>query len=212
MIPPMLDVEGFILVGGQSSRMGTDKSRLVLGGQTTVSLIANALQKVTNTVTLVSSRVGSDAWSLPKISDLHEQWGPLGGIHAALRACKTRYCLIVACDLPFPTGELFAFLLELTSDGHTNFDAVVPLQSDGRPQPLCAVYERIACLTATEESIRRGEHSPRAMLDKVKTRYVDFNEFAHLHGSQYFFFNLNLPEDYERAKEIASLGQNRDHR
>jgi len=211
MITPMLDVEGFILVGGQSSRMGTDKSRLVLSGQTTVSLIAKAFHKVTNTVSLVCSRGDTDECSLPRISDLHEQWGPLGGIHAALRACKTRYCLIVACDLPFPTGELFAFLLELTSDGHTNFDAVVPLQSDGRPQPLCAIYKRIPCLTATEESIRRGEHSPRAMLDKLKTRYVDFNEFAHLHGSEYFFFNLNLPEDYERAKEIASFRQNSEH-
>jgi len=207
MIMPRLDVEGFILVGGESSRMGTDKSRLVLSGQTTVSLLTRALQTVTNSVSVVGSQ-NLDEFSLRKISDLHERWGPLGGIHAALRACKTEYCLIVACDLPFPTGELFAFLVELMSDGNANFDAVVPLQIDGRPQPLCAVYRRIPCLKATEESIRRGEHSPRAMLDKVRTRYVDFNEFAHLHGSQYFFFNLNLPEDYERAKEIAALRQN----
>lgn len=204
---PRLDVEGFILVGGESSRMGTDKSQLVLSGQTTVSLITRALQTVTNSVSVVGSQNLGEL-SLRKISDLHERWGPLGGIHAALRACETEYCLIVACDLPFSTGELFAFLVAVMSDGKANFDAVVPLQIDGRPQPLCAVYQRIPCLEATEDSIRREEHSPRAMLDKVKTRYVDFNEFAHLYGSQYFFFNLNSPEDYERAKEIAALRQN----
>jgi molybdopterin-guanine dinucleotide biosynthesis protein A len=48
-----------------------------------------------------------------------------------------------------------------------------------------------------------GEHTPRAMLDKIETRYVKFSEFANLTGSEHFFFNLNHPEDYELAKEIA---------
>jgi len=49
----MLDVEGFILVGGASSRMGRDKSRLMLGGQTTVELIAEAMANVASRVRLV---------------------------------------------------------------------------------------------------------------------------------------------------------------
>ncbi len=42
----MAHVEGFILVGGESSRMGTDKSRLLLGNQTFVELIGGALVSI----------------------------------------------------------------------------------------------------------------------------------------------------------------------
>ena len=41
----MLDVEGFILVGGASSRMGADKSSLLLNGKTTVSLISKPFDR-----------------------------------------------------------------------------------------------------------------------------------------------------------------------
>lgn len=197
----MLDVEGFILVGGASSRMGTDKSRLLIEGKTTTSMIAEALGPVTTRVSVAGST--SPDSSLRFIPDLRERWGPLGGIEAALHACETEYCLVVACDLPFVTTELFAHLLQLKDDSDTAFEAVVPLQSDGRPQPLCAVYQRTPCLLATAKSIALGEHTPRSMLDKVTTRYVNFNEFANLPGSELFFFNLNCPEDYERAREIG---------
>jgi molybdenum cofactor guanylyltransferase len=199
----MLDVEGFILVGGASSRMGADKSQLVLNRKTTASLITEALRPVTVNVRAVGPSTETSDTSLLYVPDRHERWGPLGGIQAALHACTTEYCLIVACDLPFLTSELFAHLLQLMSEANGTLEAVVPLQSDGRPQPLCAVYQRVPCLAAAEKSIGLGEHTPRAMLEKVKTRYVNFSEFEHLPGSRYFFFNLNRPEDYERAKEIA---------
>jgi molybdenum cofactor guanylyltransferase len=202
MTTPRLDVEGFILVGGASSRMGADKSQLVIDGKTTVSLITDALGPVTSKVTMVGAPADTTS-SLPNIPDLKERWGPLGGIQAALHACKTEYCLIAACDLPFLTSKLFARLIQLTNQKNGAFEAVVPLQSDDRPQPLSAVYERLPCLTAAERSIALGEHTPRALLDKVKTRYVNFSEFADLPGVEHFFLNLNRPEHYERALEIA---------
>jgi len=202
MRTPRLDVEGFILVGGASSRMGTNKSGLLLNGKTTVSLISEALRPVTSKVSVVGTSVEATSSGLPSVPDLHKHWGPLGGIQAALRACETQHCLVIACDLPFVTSEFFAHLLQIESDEDPTPAAVVPLQSDGRPQPLSAVYKK-ACLAAAEKSIALGEHSPRAMLDKIETRYVKFSEFANLSGSEHFFFNLNRPEDYERAKDIA---------
>lgn len=200
---PRLDVEGFILVGGASSRMGRDKSHLLIDGKTTVSLITEALRPVTSKVRLVGTSSDATNPSLRSIPDLHEGWGPLGGIQAALQACETQLCLIAACDLPFLTSQLFAYLLQLANEQEEAFEAVVPLQSDNRPQPLCAVYKRVTCLWAAEKSIALGQHTPRAMLDKVKTRYVNFSEIANLPGSEHFFFNLNRPEDYKRAKEIV---------
>lgn len=197
----MLDVEGFILVGGESSRMGKDKSRLVVNGKTTVSLIAEALRPLTTRIRTVGSHLESTD-SLPNIPDLQHGWGPLAGIQAALRAGRTEFCVVVACDLPFVTTELFAHLLSFMPASEA-CDAIVPMQEDGRPQPLCAVYQREACLVATEKAIANDQHSPRAMLDRVRTRYISFSELTNLPGSDHFFFNLNRPEDYEQAKQIA---------
>lgn len=199
----MLDVEGFILVGGASSRMGQDKAQLTVDGRTTVSWIADSMRRVTTRITLVGSPAGPGDAPLPSISDVQHRWGPLGGIQAALRVCRTDYSIIVACDLPFVTTELFEYLVS-SAGSSAAAEAVIPLQEDGRPQPLCAVYKRDPCLSAAEESIAKNDHSPRAMLDKVKTQYVGFSELANLTGSEFFFFNLNRQEDYERAKQIAA--------
>jgi molybdopterin-guanine dinucleotide biosynthesis protein A len=194
---PMFDVQGFILVGGQSRRMGKDKANLRFGDQTSVELIAAPLRNVTRSVTTVG-RPDLTVGALPNIPDLRPRWGPLAGIEAALRHATSTYCLIVACDFPFVTEGLFAHLLGLAG----GLDAVVPLQDDNRPQPLCAVYRVEACLTATESAIAAGQHSPRALLERVNTRYIPFDHLSPLDGSSHFFFNVNTPESYERAQRI----------
>jgi molybdopterin-guanine dinucleotide biosynthesis protein A len=193
----MSDLEGFILAGGASSRMGEDKSRLRLGGRTFVERIAGALGPVASRVSLVSSRPGAEAHGLPVVRDLYEARGALGGIHAALDACRAPYALVVSCDLPFVTRELFERLLSLRAGGE---DAVAPVQTDGRPQPLCALYAAAPCGRAAEELIRAGELRPRELLRRVRTRWVAFTELADLPHSALFFENVNTPEDYEKAK------------
>ena len=197
----MLDVEGFILVGGASSRMGRDKSRLILGSQTTVERIAEAMAHVANRVRLVGGH--DDRNRFQSVPDLADSWGPLGGIHAALHAAEAEWCIAIACDLPFVSGGLLRRLYELRSNTAESFDAVVPIQVDDYPQPLCAVYRRLPCLDAADQSIRTGEHSPRALLDRVKARYVPFAEIADLPGASNFFFNINTPENYERAQRLC---------
>src|SRR6267142_5543586 len=136
----MFDVEGFILVGGRSSRMGTAKSRLQFGGQTSVERIAAELGIVTPRISLVGSGSAGFDPDLRIVPDTHQQWGALGGIHAALGACVSDWALIVACDLPFVTRDLCSRLLTLSRPELP--EAIVPIQPDGRPQPLCALYRR----------------------------------------------------------------------
>ena len=194
----MLDVEGFILVGGRSSRMGTDKSHMQFDGQTSVERIAAELRSITPRISLVGrSRAGFDP-DLRIIPDTHEQWGALGGIHAALGACVADWALIVACDLPFVTRDLCSRLLMLSQQGSP--EAVVPFQPDGRPQPLCALYRREPCLLEAEKLNASGEHTPRALLANVKTRWVRSAELIDLPGAENFFFNVNTPDDYEQAQ------------
>lgn len=192
----MLDTEGFILVGGLSSRMGEDKSLLKLGGRTFVHLAADALASVSSRISVVGSREGVESHGLPVVRDIHEGLGALGGLHAALAACGAPWAAVVPCDLPFVTGELFARLASLRGDG---VDAVAPVQEDGRPQPLCALYAPARCLEAAERLIREGERRPRTLLRTVRTRWVNFEELSDLDGAQHFFDNVNTPTDLEGA-------------
>ena len=195
----MRDVEGFILVGGASSRMGRDKARLTLGGQTFVERIRGALSALTERVTLVGSAERCAAWPrLPAVPDFYVEWGALGGLHAALAAARhSAWAAVVACDLPFVTGELFVRLASLRE----NFDAVVPVQRDGRWQPLCALYRASAAGERAAELIAAGERRPRALLDRLRTRLVAFDELSDLGGADHFFTNVNTPEDYALARQ-----------
>jgi molybdopterin-guanine dinucleotide biosynthesis protein A len=188
-------ISGFILVGGASSRMGTDKALLKFEGQTFVERIASELSGITNSVALVGRTNQNFDPPLPTIPDVYERWGALGGIHGALVACQSPWALIVACDLPFVNRSLFAHLAELRE----NFDAVAPIQGDGRPQPLCALYARAPCLSQAEHLIKTGERKPIGLLQSVSTRWVRFSELEHLTGHHHFFDNINTPQDYARA-------------
>lgn len=190
----MEQIAAFILAGGASSRMGTDKSQLLLEQQTFTERIAETLLKITDSVTIVGR--DSDESSLPSVADVYPKWGALGGIHAALTACSREWAIVVACDLPFVTAELFAYLATVRMD----HDAVVPVQEDGRPQPLAALYRVDPCLHQATALIEAGRRRPLDLLDSVKTRWIAFAELRNFARAQSFFVNINTPEDYDAIR------------
>jgi molybdopterin-guanine dinucleotide biosynthesis protein A len=185
--------EAFILAGGASSRMGTDKSQLLIEGQTFTQRITHTLLKITNSVTVVGRR--DDDPRLKFAPDVFPQWGALGGLHSALNACRTEWAFVVACDLPFISAELIVRL----ANAREEYDAVVPLQPDGRPQPLCAFYRIYPCLERATELIQAGHRRPRDLLESVYTRWLPFSEIQDLEQSEEFFVNINTPADYYEA-------------
>lgn len=188
----MNDTEAFILAGGASSRMGTDKSLLPIEGQTFTERIAETLLKLTDSVLVVGREADLN---LPSVQDVYPQWGALGGLHAALAACKREWAIVVACDLPFVTADLFSFLAEKRV-GH---EAVAPVQDDKRPQPLAALYRVDPCRQRATELIEAGRRRPLDLLEAVKTRWVSFAEIRNLDQAQRFFVNINTPSDYYEA-------------
>lgn len=174
--------------------MGTDKSQLLLNGVTFVQHIAAALFELAVPVTIVGRAV--DDKGLKSIPDVYNKWGALGGVHAALAGCTSPWAIIVACDMPYVTADLFRSLNQFRDE----FDAVAPVQPDGRFQPLCAFYRVEACLNKAKELIESGERRPITLLQSVRTRWVEFQEFSHLSGASQFFENLNTPDDIVRAQ------------
>ncbi len=85
--------DAVILAGGESSRMGCNKSRIRLGRRTLLGHAKAALQS---------------AGLKPRVvaSDRQFGLGPLGGIDTALSSARHSRLLFVGCDMPFLSGEL----------------------------------------------------------------------------------------------------------
>src|ERR1043165_2708040 len=189
----MKDIEAFILAGGASRRMGTDKSQLLIDRQTFTERISETLLKLTDSVPLVGRLL--DTSNLPSVPDVYPQWGALGGLHAALAVCKREWAIVAACDLPFVTADLFSYLASLRLD----HEAAARVQPDGRPQPLAALYRVDPCRKRATELIEAGRRRPLDLLEAVKTRWVSFDEIRNLEQSEKFFVNINTPSDYYEA-------------
>ena len=103
----MFACEGFILAGGASSRMGRDKARLRLGAETFVARIARALAAIASEVSVVSARADAAEFGLPVVADIYSGRGALGGLHAALVACRAPWTAVVSLILTprFKTQE-----------------------------------------------------------------------------------------------------------
>jgi len=184
--------------------MGTDKSRLVIGGKTLAQHSATALSAVAGRVLVVGGRDG-DSDGLPVIPDESASNGTqyrasIVGLYTAVKATQTEWSAVLACDLPFVTGELFERLASFIAPG---ICAVVPMQADGRLQPLCALYRRQVCLPEIEKMLSTGGRKLQDLLHQTETRIVGIEEIGDLPHSEHFFMNVNTPSDYAAAKAIA---------
>ncbi len=192
-------ISAFIQAGGQSTRMGRNKALLPIGRKPCLEWVIAAARAVTSEITVVTSdpqvRAFCHEWGVTLASDHYRGVGPLAGLHAALARCRGEAALVLACDLPFLTGEFLRLLEE--SFGET--EAVVPLDAKGHPQPLCALYA-VACLPVVTDLIEHGERRMGRVLERLTVRFLAFSEIAHLPGAEDFFWDLDTPEDYRRAR------------
>lgn len=200
------DIHTFIQAGGYSSRMGVDKAWLEINRRPMIEHVLAAAETVATNVSVIINSANPNAERYAKLAeerhaqllfDLHDHQGPLGGIHTALKQCNTgKAALILACDLPFLTAEFLALLCHK----HRNSGAqvTVPFGTDGRLQPLCAIYDQ-SCLAAVEERLALQELKVDRLYDFVRTERIAFQEFAHLSGARKFFLNINTADDLRNA-------------
>jgi molybdopterin-guanine dinucleotide biosynthesis protein A len=198
-----LEIEGFVLTGGASSRMGTDKSRLVIDGET---LAGRAVRNLSAVCCNVSTVGGDRLGDVPCIEDSKElripqQKAAIIGVHAALTHSKTEWTAILACDLPFVTPELFGGLISKARSAPPGINVVVPRQPDGRLQPLCGLYRTKPTIPVVETAIRDGELSITKLALKLKLISVDLGELIGLEGANDLLFNINTPDDLNYLRD-----------
>lgn len=189
---------GYVLAGGKSSRMGKDKALLEINDKTFLENAIDTLRPFCSSIKTVLNKsqnhfIEKIPDDIPHIFDIFENRGANGGIHAALKDCKTEFAVILAVDLPFISGETIEQLCKIAIDSD-KFAAIVPRQNDGRLQPLCAVYQVKICLPKLTDLLNdQISPSVRDFLELITAKYIEADKL----GNEAQFFNVNQPFDYD---------------
>ena len=178
---------GFVLAGGRSSRMGRDKALLEIDHSTLVERIAGRVLQAAGNVMLIGPPERYARLGIPTIADRVEGCGPLGGLLTALTITPADWNLLVACDLPDATAELFEELFEAAESSEAS--ALVPATGEAL-EPLCAVYHR-RLQPAAEAAIRDKRFKMQEFVSSIDARVWPAPRPA-------LFHNVNTPQDWTR--------------
>jgi molybdopterin-guanine dinucleotide biosynthesis protein A len=156
-------ISAYILAGGLSSRMGTDKAMLTLAGRRLIAHAVAKARRLTGGAHILSSRAEL-AGDGPLVPDLHPGTGPIGGIEAALRHSVSDWNLILPVDLPFvPAGFLEPWMRGIAAQRPVR---VAMFRVFDRSQPTLLMIHRDAAPWLTA-AIERGEYRLRTALDEA---------------------------------------------
>jgi len=193
------DLTAFVLAGGKSTRMGTDKAFLRWREGTLLDHILDLARELTPNVRIVADRKKFDRYGAVVIEDIYPGCGPLGGIHAALSATASEWNLLLAVDLPLVSHPLLAYLVARAQES----DATVTVPKvGGGLQPLCAVYRR-AFAEVAKRSLETGENKIDRLFARVKTQTIDEEKLLRAGFSREAFRNVNTMEDFEDVRRYA---------
>lgn len=196
---------GLILAGGKSSRMGSDKAFLTIGGDTIVGHIARRLRPQVSDVILNAPADFPNPLGLMHLPDpIDGQIGPLAGVLAGLRdigtrSLDTRHLLTVPSDSPFVPHDLGARLIAAATDP----DAIIITASDGRNHPVFGLWP-VSIASDLEAWLSDPVNRRiKAFFKRHPVLTVEFAMVETSHGPLDPFFNINTPRDLDEARRFA---------
>ena len=196
-------VSGIVLAGGRGSRLGgVNKALLEVGGRTNVERVLAALGSLCREVVIVANdRELASLRGVRVVLDREPHAGVLPALAEGLASATGELAVVVACDMPFLSAALLDDLVRRAAD----VDVVIPIV-EGRPEPMHAVYRRLACLDAIRAALAAGERRMISFLDRLRVDRVNEADLRALDPELRSFFNTNTPEDLALARALAASG------
>lgn len=183
---------GFLLLsGGKSIRMGRSKALLEWRGQTLLDSIACAGEAFSEKILCANDETIPTPKGFVRVKDIFFDCGPLGGIHAALCACKSDALVVAPCDAPFYSAALAEYLRSAFSE---EMDALILTDRQGRPEPLFGIYA-VSCIPVIEKHLHAGAYRLGFLLENLNTCYLPLPSVF----SPHVLFNINTPQDASKA-------------
>ncbi|NQU64906.1 MAG: molybdenum cofactor guanylyltransferase [SAR324 cluster bacterium] len=176
-----------VLAGGDSRRMGKDKSLLSIAGKPMIEHIIDQLRHNFKHLYISAADAAKYGFlNVPVISDQKKGVGPLMGILSSLEKSSTDLIFVTACDAPNINLPIVRKML-LSAE---NYDAVIPLSGNGLYEPLFAVYRK-SVVDHCHELIKAGEKRVSKLCDRIRVNYL------HLESPDWYV-NINTPEEYNQ--------------
>jgi len=179
---------GVILVGGRSTRMGTDKSLVDFRGRPMYQWVANALEDAGCEVVIAGRE---QLGALPGYPDAPDApMGPLGGLLTVASLAGERAMVLAATDQPLLRSETVTALLALSGP------VVVPID-EGIAQVTCAVYRQ----TEIGQPLIATAHSIQDLVTQLPTRRVGEPEWRAWDEDGRSWFSVDTPAALTRAAQ-----------
>lgn len=175
------NISAFILCGGKSSRMGTEKGLVNYNNKPFIQLVIDAIEPITTNIFLVTDNQEYTDFNYPLVADIYKNKGPVGGIFSALDRSETENNLILSCDIPkISTNVIKNYLINNISDQKD----VIFLSDDKNVYPLIGIYNK-RVKPKLSEAISSNRIKLLSLLNELNCQVIKVN-----------------PRDFESLKNI----------
>ncbi|MBW1616445.1 MAG: molybdenum cofactor guanylyltransferase [Deltaproteobacteria bacterium] len=190
-------VSGVILAGGANSRFnGRNKAFINIAGRSIIENAYSILKSLFKQIIIVTNQPEKYAeFNADIATDIFSIKSSLTGIHAGLFYAKYPFSFVAGCDMPFLNKELIE---ALAKEIKPHLDVIIPETPKGL-EPLCAVYSK-KMLVSIEGKIKAKNFYIKSILNKVKTKRVSEKFLRRYDKDLISFFNINSPEELEKAE------------
>ncbi len=195
---------GVILAGGESRRMGSDKSLLALDGERFIERSYHLMASLFDEVLIVTN--SPDLYvDIPcrKVPDIYRGQGALAGIHSGLHHASHSQIFVVACDMPFLQTELIRHLCNEIGQAEVH----IP-RTDSGYEPLHSCYSK-SCLGAIERLLVNNGRRITDFFKEVHVTELCANSWQRYDAEGRSFRNINTPQEYFCLRETALVQHSR---
>lgn len=182
-----------VLIGGDSSRMGSPKATFEVDGiPMAARVVAAAKESGASEILLVGGQK-----SLTKniegkwVKDVYPGEGPLGGIITALKNAENDSVVVLSCDMPFITGSVVTSLVRALSDAQATVGRTDSLNW------LCAAWSKSECLSTLQSVWKREERAVRRAAVLLDVAEVPVPAVA--------VRNINSPSDLAENDDATTI-------
>ncbi len=207
-----------VLIGGKSSRFGSDKGLFELSGKPLISYLLDKLSEFKYDIFLVANSLKQTQKYMEKI-DINNLTAfiiddkditsdktlitPMIGLFSTFKELKRlRYkkVLVLSCDTPLIKKEVLKYLIERCK----NYDCCIPQWENGFLEPLVAIYPVKKALKTAKKNLKIQSYKLTNLLSaKWKTNFISIEKNIKIIDENLSsFINVNELIDLEKIKEI----------
>lgn len=180
-----------ILCGGKSSRMGFDKSKIVVNDKLLIEEIADRINILFDDIVFITNDKNKFNTKHRVVEDEIKEVGPCGAIYTALNNSCSKYVFVMACDMPFLDIKYIEFLKNKLD--RLNSDCLITKRGNFY-EPLCSFYS----VDMKDIFLKNIINNKYKIMDAVLSSNAQFTsdlEVEEFASKDDIFANLNYSKD-----------------